>query len=127
MFSAVENKDVEVPDLGKPQMPFTNDNLGTLQAYKPIQDKDQLAIYWILPYCEREYKSQPLRYFSHLFGHEGKNSLLSYLKSEGYAMSLSAGEDHEMGIFSDFSVTIGLTAKGLAEYHKVAQAVFKYA
>ena len=42
-------------------------------------------------------------------------------------MSLSAGEDHEMGIFSDFSVTIGLTAKGLAEYHKVAQAVFKYA
>ena len=30
MFSAVENKDVEVPDLGKPQMPFTNDNLGTL-------------------------------------------------------------------------------------------------
>lgn len=42
-------------------------------------------------------------------------------------MSLSAGEDHELGIFSDFCVTIGLTSKGLADYQKVAQAVFKYA
>ena len=127
MFSPVENKNVVVPDLAQPKVPFTKDNLGTLQAYKPVQDKDQLAMYWILPYCEKEYMSQPLRYFSHLFGHEGKNSILSYLKNEGYAMSLSAGEDHEMGIFSDFCVTIGLTKKGLDEYQKVAQAVFKYA
>jgi insulysin len=62
-----------------------------------------------------------------LFGHEGKNSILSYLKKEGYAMSLSAGEDHEMGVFSDFQVTVGLTKKGLENYEKVAQAVFKYA
>ena len=42
-------------------------------------------------------------------------------------MSLSAGEDHEMGVFSDFTVKIGLTKKGLANYEKVIQAVFKYA
>jgi len=54
-----------------------------------------------------------------LFGHEGENSLLSYLTKEGYAMSLSAGEDHEMGIFSDFCITIGLTKKGLTNYEKV--------
>jgi insulysin len=62
-----------------------------------------------------------------LFGHEGENSILSYLTKEGYAMSLSAGEDHEMGVFSDFTVKIGLTKKGLANYEKVIQAVFKYA
>lgn len=42
-------------------------------------------------------------------------------------MSLSAGEDHEMEVFSDFQVTVGLTKKGLENYEKVAQAVFKYA
>jgi insulysin len=127
MFSEVENKDVVVPNLGLPKMPYDQDNLGTIQRFKPIQDKDKLMIYWILPYCEKEYKTQPLRYFSHLFGHEGENSLLSYLAQEGYALGLSAGEDHEMGIYSDFYLDIALTKKGLENYEKVAQAVFKYA
>jgi len=30
MFAAVENKDVLVPYLGKPELPFTNENLGTI-------------------------------------------------------------------------------------------------
>lgn len=84
-------------------------------------------IYWILPYCEKEYKSKPLWYFSHLFGHEGENSLLSYLAQEGYALGLSAGDDHEMGCFSDFYISIDLTKKGLENYEKVAHAAFKYA
>ncbi len=42
-------------------------------------------------------------------------------------MSLSAGVDHEMGVFSDFEIKIWLTKKGLANYEKVIQAVFKYA
>lgn len=40
MFAAVPNKDVVVPDLGKPEMPFTQDNLGKLLRYKPVMDKD---------------------------------------------------------------------------------------
>ena len=127
MFSGVENKDVVAPDLSQPKMPFTQENLATIQRMQPIQDKDKLIMYWILPYCEAEYKSQPLRYMSHLFGHEGENSLLSYLTKEGYALELSAGEEHEMGIFSDFSIDITLTKKGLEEHEKVIEAVFKYA
>ena len=41
-------------------------------------------------------------------------------------MSLSAGADHELELFSDFSITITLTKKGLANYQKVMAAVFKY-
>jgi len=83
-------------------------------------------IQWILPQCEAEYKSQPLSYLSHLLGHEGENSLLSYLKQEGYAMSLSAGSYHWADMHSDFKVDVKLTKKGLENYEKVAQAVFKY-
>jgi len=75
---------------------------------------------------EQEFKSSPLSYFSHLIGHEGENSLLSYLKAEDYAMELSAGGSHELDCFSDFSVSITLTKKGLANYEKVLDAIFKY-
>lgn len=126
-FSGIQNKNVKLPDLGLPKAPFTAENMGVISKYKPVMDKDQLTMYWILPYCEREYKSQPLGYFSHLFGHEGENSILSYLMKEGWAMGLSCGADHELSVFSDFCVTIDLTEKGLENYEKVAEAVFKYA
>ena len=64
---------------------------------------------------------------SHLFGHEGENSLLSYLISEGLALELSSGCDHELWSFSTFSVDITLTKKGLENYDKVIEAVFQYA
>ena len=41
-------------------------------------------------------------------------------------MELSAGGSHELDCFSDFSVPITLTKKGLANYEKVLDAVFKY-
>ena len=84
-------------------------------------------MYWILPYCEDKLKSKPLTYLSHLFGHEGENSLLSYLKSEGLALELGAGDDHSMNAISAFMIDIYLTKKGLAEYERVIEAVFQYA
>ena len=57
MFAEVENKDVVVPYLGNPELPFTHENLGTIQRYKPVLDKDDLTIFWVLPYCELEYTS----------------------------------------------------------------------
>lgn len=76
---------------------------------------------------EKEYLTKPLDYYTHLFGHEGENSLLSYLKEQGYAMALSAGSDHELGVFSSFTVEVTLTQKGLENYEHVLAAVFKYA
>ena len=86
-FTAVENKDVVVPDLGIPA-PYSSDRCGKLVKFVPIQDKDMITFFWILPYFERCHDTKPLNYFSHLFGHEGENSLLSYLISEGLALGL---------------------------------------
>jgi len=92
-----------------------------------VQDKDILTFFWTLPLYEMEHESQPLNYFTHLFGHEGENSLLSYLISEGLALALEAGGDHEMSSFSSFMVNITLTKVGLENYEKVVEAVFQYA
>ena len=91
-----------------------------------MKDKDTLEVFWTLPYLQKEFKSSPLSYFSHLIGHEGENSLLSYLKAEDYAMELQASADSELDCMSDFSVTITLTKKGLKNHEKVLDAVFKY-
>jgi insulysin len=86
-----------------------------------------LVLFWILPYVEKKFESAPLNYFSHLFGHEGENSLLSYLISEGLALELSAGGDHELWTISTFRLEIVLTKKGLENYEKVIEACFQYA
>jgi insulysin len=68
---------------------------------------------------EKEYKTRPLDYFSHLFGHEGENSLLSYLKKQDLAMSLMSNFEHEMSAFSTFNVLITLTKKGMENLSSV--------
>lgn len=68
-----------------------------------------------------------MKYHSNLFGHEGENSLLSYLISEGLALELSSSYDHELYHFSTFSVDITLTKKGIENVEKVIEAVFQYA
>jgi insulysin len=116
-----------VPDLGLPVKPFNEENLQVMTKLQPIKDNDILEMLWILPNLEKEYKTKPLEYFSHLFGHEGENSLLSYLKQEDFAMALSCSSDHEMGVFSSFFIEITLTKNGLAHVNDVVSAVFKYA
>ena len=126
MFSPVKNMEVVVPALGEPS-PYDESNTGRLLRFIPIKDKDILSLMWFLPYSGTQYKTQPLKYFTHLFGHEGENSLLSYLISEGLALELSSYPDHELWSFSTFSVDITLTKKGFVEYERVLEAVFKYA
>lgn len=51
----------------------------------------------------------------HFVGHEGKGSLLSYLKEKGWANSLRAGNSHEASGFSFFKISLELTPEGLRE------------
>ena len=76
-----------IPDLGDPK-PYPSENLGKIIKFIPVKDQDIITFMWVLPYYERSHQTQPLLYFTHLFGHEGQNSLLSYLISEGLAREL---------------------------------------
>lgn len=42
-------------------------------------------------------------------------------------MGLTAGGSHELDCFSDFTVQVQLTKKGLENYEHVAETIFKYA
>jgi insulysin len=61
---------------------------------------------------------------SFLFGHEGENSLLSNLKSEGYANELTSGFEHHIWNFSEFMISIYLTQKGFQNIDKCIEIVF---
>ena len=69
---------------------------------------------------------KPVAYLGNLIGHEGEGSLLSQLKAEGLAESLSAGSGLAWRGGSLFSVSISLTEAGAADYERVLQLVFAY-
>ena len=62
---------------------------------------------WYIPdNMYKYYENNPNSYFSHLFGHESQNSILSLLIKDGYALGLSSGGHTEIDPFTTFSVTI---------------------
>ena len=78
LFTLVPNKNVTIKDLSQP-IPYDEKNTHKLVKIVPVKDEDQLCFSWCLPYCEKAFKTKPLDYINSLIGHEGPNSLLSYL------------------------------------------------
>ena len=124
-FSAVENKDVQLPDLGVPH-PFPADHLGKVFKVVPVKDRDLLSLWYVLPNTELDHEHQPIKYLYELIGHEGENSLLSYLKEQDLALELATMLDHKMHAFSNLTIQITLTAKGLERYEEVLEVTYKY-
>jgi len=93
----------------------------------PKKDVECLIISWNVPYSEKDFKTNPLAYFGHLLGHEGENSICSYLRKDGYITSISSNSSgHRLESESSISLSIDLTKNGLANYEKVLEAVFQY-
>jgi insulysin len=89
-FSGIANKRL-VPNRWTEELPFRENDIGVQWFAKPVMDTRELNLGF--PFIDEEdlYKSQPSRYCSHLIGHEGPGSIMSYIKSKGWANSLSAG------------------------------------
>lgn len=82
MFSKIENKN-RVKEKWE-ENPYMKDQLGTRVSIVPVKDTRSMTISFQTPDLEAYYKSSPEHYLSHLIGHEGKGSVLSYLKSKGW-------------------------------------------
>lgn len=116
--------------LSKAGMPFDEATLPKLLRVRPVKDTHKISLSWQLPAVVHLYRSKPELYVQHLVGHEGSGSLLSWLKQQGIATSLTAGvsdDDFESNkMCAIFSVEITLTAKGLERWLEAVQAIFIY-
>ena len=126
MFSTIENKEVTLPSYSEPVMAYNEKNLSHIYRIVPVKNVDSIKFIWFLPYYEKEWDTQPLRYHSHILGHEGPNSLLSHLIEEGLALGLTTYFDYELGSFSNMCLEVTLTKKGFERYEQVVEAVFKH-
>ena len=107
-FSEVVDKDVQLPGFGN-EVCFDETNLATIYKVVPNKDIKKLDICWILPYSKHMWQKKPGSYLSHVFGHEGPNSLLSYLIQEGLATGLTSSNGNRLNSMDMFSVVINLT------------------
>ncbi len=85
-----------------------------------VRDVHEITITFQLPCLYTQYTSKADEYIEHLVGHEGRGSLLSYLKGCGWATELTAGvgeggyDRSTVGFMFDVTVTLteaGLTAQ----------------
>jgi len=110
---------------------------------RPVQETRGLEITFPFPDIEHLYQSkvghclsafsanhlirkQPGSYIAHFIGHEGRGSLLSYLKKQGWTNVLRAGLMHGAAGFEFVKITVDLTPSGLENWEDVALAIFKY-
>lgn len=107
LSKSVEEQFIEVKDnkFEKFQIrehPFDEKTLGKIIKLVPVKDKRVLELTWFLTDQTPHYRSSPSKYVSHILGHEGKGSLLSFLISQGLATALSAGGSDSYGCYSEF-------------------------
>lgn len=125
LFSEVKNKDLKQNRWDGIEM-LSKQQLLTEVLAKPVMESRSLEISFPWQDEDDMYETQPARYISHLIGHEGPGSVLAYLKEQGLGQTLSAGYQPICPGSAFFEIDIGLTPKGLENYHEVARIVFKY-
>lgn len=121
-FGAVPNRQSQALEISQPL--FDKNRLPLSIAIEPVKDVRRLSIQFPLPSLYPYYLSKPTHYLANLLGHEGNGSLLSYLKQQGWADSLSAGIGHNASDSATFHIGISLTAEGLQHRDEIIEAVF---
>eukprot|EP00548_Thalassiothrix_antarctica_P015226 CAMPEP_0194175336 /NCGR_PEP_ID=MMETSP0154-20130528/9376_1 /TAXON_ID=1049557 /ORGANISM="Thalassiothrix antarctica, Strain L6-D1" /LENGTH=1065 /DNA_ID=CAMNT_0038889095 /DNA_START=460 /DNA_END=3657 /DNA_ORIENTATION=+ len=97
----------------------------------PVQQLRQVTLTWPVQWdTEEEHDIAALYikqadYISHVIGHEGPGSLLSFLKNErNWANSVVTGFGNELSDLSTIDVTVELTPLGLTNLDNVIASVF---
>src|SRR3569833_611341 len=90
LFSSIRNKNLE-PNRWPDVEPFGPEQLGLQCFTKPVMDTRELELSFPIFDESDMFETRPSGYISHLIGHEGPGSIMSYIKSKGWANALTAG------------------------------------
>ena len=90
-FKGVPNNGKERESFDHMDLPFETEGFHKIYKVAPVQNTYQVDLNWALPAMLDKYKIKPLHYLSWTIGHEGKGSLISYLREKIWALSLTAG------------------------------------
>ncbi|CAF1172849.1 unnamed protein product [Adineta steineri] len=122
-FNDVPNKKLKPAKY--PSDPYGESKRKTICYVVPVKSTDYLTIKWVIPDHKDLYYCNPVSYLSHLIGHEGDGSLLSYLKKLGLANKPVAREYCSFS-FNFFTISLVLTIKGLRRWEEVIYIIYQY-
>lgn len=106
-FSGVENRNLPKVDFSNEKVHDSSSTFQKICHIIPSKDIKTLSLYWELPKTPAFCRNKSSRYLSHVIGHEGPNSLLSFLIKESLATSLSAGASPRLNhAIEEFNCTI---------------------
>uniref|UniRef100_A0A8C3HE72 Nardilysin n=1 Tax=Chrysemys picta bellii TaxID=8478 RepID=A0A8C3HE72_CHRPI len=130
IFSAIPNNGLPRPSFGHLTQPFDTPEFHKLYRVFPVRKVHSLSITWALPPQDQHYRVKPLHYISWLVGHEGKGSVLSFLRKKFWALALYGGNGEtgfeQNSTYSIFSISVTLTDEGYKHFYEVAHVVFQY-
>ncbi|KAG5339100.1 NRDC protein, partial [Acromyrmex heyeri] len=116
-------------ELIKNDVPFDTAAFQKMYKISALKHVRQLEITWAMPSLLALYKSKPYRYISCLIGHEGKGSLISYLRQKIWNITVSNKEIcyniHTIA-YSLFKISIDLSNEGKQHVKEVLDTIFSY-
>jgi len=125
LFSEIKNTGREFPTFGD-AVPFDESRLARFVHVAPVKDLRVIDISWPLPSLHWDFLIKPTKILSHLMGHEGPGSMLSYLKAQKWANGLSAGLFRDNEDWGLFCVKVDVTDNGIEHVEDVVEAVYQY-
>ena len=129
-FKEVPNNGLPREDFSTMLEPFSSPDFHKLYEVSPVQNVYKLDLTWALPPLMDRYRVKPLHYLAWIIGHEGRGSLMSFLRRRVWALSIVAGNAGDgfenNSCYSMFPIVITLTKAGFDNIEKVVQSVFTY-
>ncbi|KAM0729058.1 Nardilysin [Formica fusca] len=129
----------DVPSNGLPPNDFTEfkgsisfDTPAFRRMYKikPVKDISQVEITWAMPSLLDLYKSKPHQYVSWIIGHEGKGSIISYLRKKMWGIDMLSGNSESgfehSSMYALMKITVLLTDEGQKHFEEVLDAIFSF-
>lgn len=129
LFSDVPTDNKPPPEFKINSEPFCLDLFHKIFKIESVSLTKKLVLSWYLPSVIKLYKTKPLEYISWIIGHEGKGTLISYLRKLNYAMELEAGVEDDFysnSIYSIFCISIELTDLGYKNVYEIIELTFGY-